>query len=181
MVYRIKNIRLILHTIVSVLLISIVFSSFRYTEGTPEGYTGAPTDGKDCSACHKAKSKTVDDIITCNTENNTYEPLKTYSIKMHLKGNEKSKIFGFQISPQNNKGKLSGKMIVTDAKQTKLANAKYLNQTAAGVDGNVEKIWTFDWVAPAKGSGMLTFYGSFLIGGKTEIVYNSILQLNEKK
>jgi hypothetical protein len=160
---------------------SIILSAYMSTENTPPGNTGSPNDDKDCSSCHKAKAKSVDGIFSSNCESKSYIPLKTYTITLKLKGNEKSKIFGFQVSPQTASGKLQGKLIITDTEQTKLAAAKYINQTAKGVEGTAEKTWTFDWTAPVKGSGAVTFYGSFLIGGKPEIVYNSTLTLQEKK
>jgi len=160
---------------------SIVFSAFPSTENTPAGYTGSPADDKDCSACHKAKPKTVAGIINSNTIQNTYVAEETYTITLKLKGTEKSEIFGFQVSPQSDKGKLQGKMIVTDKEQTRLMSPKYLNQTEKGTKGkDGEKIWKFDWVAPSKGTGNVCFYGSFLVGGKQEIVYNSTLILKEK-
>jgi hypothetical protein len=73
-------------------------------------------------------------------------------------------------------------MIVTNPKETRIIeNGKYINQIKGGVDGNGSKSWSFDWVAPMKGSGDVIFYGSFLIGGKPEIVYNSKLLIKENK
>lgn len=176
-----KKIKAISGLVFSGVIIMILLSSYMSTENTPAGYTGSPADDKDCSSCHKAKAKATDNIFSINAENNTYTPGKRYSVTMKLSGNEKSRKFGFQVSPQTESGKLLGKMILTDSVQTKLANAKYLNQTAKGVDGNGDKKWSFDWVAPAKGSGPVVFYGSFLIGGKSETVLNSTLSLKEKK
>lgn len=163
-----------------IMVFTMVLLSFTSTENTPEGYTGAPADDKDCSSCHKAKAKDVDGIFSCNIPSEAYTPLETYTIKLKLKGKPESSKFGFQVSPQTSKGKMAGKLIVTDPVQTRLANPKYLNQTAKGVDGTCEKTWLFNWTAPAKGTGTVTFYGSFLIGGKPELVYNSSLIIKEK-
>ncbi|MDD3875038.1 MAG: hypothetical protein PHT69_00270 [Bacteroidales bacterium] len=177
--YRIMQSPLLLLALLFIL--SISFSAFISTENTPAGYTGSPKDDKDCSSCHRARPKNEEGIILSNCSGNSYEPLRTYTLTIKLKGNESSRKFGFQITPQTPTGKLQGRLIVTDAEQTKLANAKYLNQTANGVDGNGEKTWSFDWQAPASGSGNVTFYGSFLIGGRPEIVLNSSLTLTEKR
>jgi len=151
------------------------------TDGCPAGNSGSPSDGKDCSACHKAKAKVQEGIITSNI-NGKYIPGKTYTISATLKGDAKSKKFGFQISPQDNKGKLLGKIIVTDTLGTKLVgNGKYIDQMKKGTDGNGSKTWSFNWIAPNKNSGEVTFYGSFLIGGKPETVYNSSLAIKESK
>jgi hypothetical protein len=151
------------------------------TDGCPAGNSGSPSDGKDCSACHKAKSKTQEGIITSNI-NGKYIPGKTYTISATLKGDSKSKKFGFQISPQDSKGKLIGKIVITDSLGTKLVgNGKYIDQIKKGTDGNVSKSWSFNWIAPSKNSGDVTFFGSFLIGGKPETVYNSSLSVKEAK
>jgi hypothetical protein len=151
------------------------------TDGCPAGNTGSPSDGKDCSSCHKAKAKFQEGLITSNI-NGKYIPGKTYTITATLKGDSKAKKFGFQISPQDSKGKLAGKLIVTDSLSTKLTgNRKYIDQIKKGTDGNGSKTWSFDWTAPVKNSGDVTFYGSFLIGGKPETVYNSILSVKENK
>ena len=156
---------------------SIVFLGFMIfspsTDGSPAGNSSSPFDGKDCSSCHRAKPRPMDGMITTNISGNKYIPGKTYTITATLKGDAKAKKFGFQISPQDNKGKLMGKMVVTNNIETKLAgNGKYMNQITKGVDGNGSKTWTFDWIAPEKNSGDVTFYGSFLIGGNPQIVYN---------
>lgn len=151
------------------------------TDGSPVSQTGSPADGNDCSSCHKAKAKYVEGLIAGNIPAEGYTPGKTYTITTTLKGNAKSNRFGFQISPQNAKGKLMGKLIATNTSETKvIGGGKYINQIKMGVDGKGSKTWSFNWIAPANGSGVVTLYGSFLIGGKPEIVYNSKLVLNEK-
>ena len=147
------------------------------SENTPPGSTGSPADGKDCSSCHKAKTKVLEGIITSNIPGNKYVAGKTYTITVTLKGDAaKAKKFGFQVSPQNIKGKPLGKLVVTNAEETKLAgNGKYINQTKIGVDGSGTKTWTFDWIAPPKTAGEVVFYGGFVIGGKPETLYTSTL------
>jgi len=164
----------------------IVIATFGFmppsTENTPPGNTGSPADGKDCSSCHRGKGKSIDNIITSNG-GNEYEAGKTYTITLNLKGDKQSKKYGFQVSPQNEKGKQLGKFVITNTKETKLAgNGKYINQTAAGTIGsNGLKSWNFEWVAPAKGSGDAIIYGSFYVSGPQSIVYTSKLVLKEKK
>jgi len=166
-------------------ILSILMSYSLYkpdTDGSPAGQTGSPHDDSDCSSCHSAKPKNVEGLIISNVANEGYTPGKKYTITANLKGNQNSKKFGFQISPQNNKGKVLGKMVVTNPLETRIIeNGKYINQIKAGVDSNGSRTWSFEWIAPAKGSGDVTFYGSFLIGGKPEIVYNSKLLIKEKK
>jgi hypothetical protein len=165
--------------LMGMIFIAATFGSMS-TDGSPAGYSGSPADGQDCSSCHKVKAKTAENLIKINADNNVYTPGKTYTVTVNLKGTIKSKKFGFQVSPQNNSGRLLGKLIVTNALETGLAgNGKCINQKAKGVDGNGSRTWTFDWTAPAKGTGDVTFYGSFLIGGSPEIVNNSTLTIKE--
>ncbi|MFH0893112.1 MAG: Reeler domain-containing protein [Bacteroidota bacterium] len=179
----IKKISFITFALILGLLIIDRSGVFSFTDGTPAGYTGSPSDKNDCSVgCHKAKPELKDSLIVINATGNEYEPGKTYTLTATLTGKPEAKKFGFQISPQGPTGKLAGKMVVTNVEETKLVgNGKYLNQIAKGVNGNGSKTWSFDWIAPAAGSGNVTFYGSFLIGGKPEIVYNTKLALKEKK
>ena len=152
------------------------------TDGSPIAQTGSPSDGNDCSSCHKTKAKFVDGMITSNIPAEGYTSGKTYIFTTILKGNAKATKFGFQISPQNAKGKLIGKIIATNTLETKvIGNGKYINQIKDGVNGKGSKTWSFEWIAPDKGSGEVVFYGSYLIGGNPESVYNSKLILTEKK
>jgi hypothetical protein len=174
-----------LSILIAMVLCSVVLFSFMVfspsTDGCPAGNSGSPADGKDCSACHKAKAKSQEGLITSNI-NGKFIPGKTYTVTATLKGDAKAKKFGFQITPQDTKGKLMGKIIITDSLGTKLVgNGKYIDQTKKGTDGNGSKSWTFNWTAPSKNSGDVTFYGSFLIGGKPETVYNSSLSVKESK
>lgn len=164
------------------IILSAATSFAPSTKGSPAGYSGSPADAKDCSACHKAKAVAKEGLITISGGGTQYIPGKTYTIITVLKGTPKSKKFGFQLSPQDAKGKLLGKMVVTDATGTAIAKGnKYINQTEKGVDGAGSKTWSFDWVAPEKGAGEVTFYGSYLIGGQPETIYNSKLVLKESK
>ena len=178
-----KKILLISTAFLALFLLADRQGVFSFTDGTPPGYTGSPFDKMDCSTgCHKAKAVTKDSLIFVNALGNEYEPGKTYTVTTTLPGNPDSKKFGFEISPQGATGKLAGKMIVTSKEETKLVgSSKYIVQIAKGAEGSGSKTWTFDWTAPAAGFGNVTFYGSFLIGGKPEIVYNSKLTLKEKK
>jgi hypothetical protein len=60
-----------------------------------------------------------------------------------------------------------GTLIVTDAANTQLttySGVSYITHTSAGTFGTVGyHTWNFNWKAPAKGSGNVTFYGAFNI------------------
>ncbi len=146
---------------------SIVLVSFKQfkvmkKDGAAPGYTGSPGDSlKNCTSCHGGNAVKVNGWITSNIPSTGYVPGQTYTITTTNTEAEGTR-FGFEISPQDLSGKLLGKMVITDTVQTKLVGTdKYITYTANGVDGSGKKTWTFDWVAPASGSGDVTFYGGF--------------------
>ena len=131
-------------------------------DGAAPGYTGSPGDSlKNCTACHGGNAFTVDNWISSNIPEEGYVPNKTYTIKAINREHGATR-FGFEISPQNNEGALLGKMILTDTFRTKfVGDEKYITYTENGIEGVDSFIWTFDWTAPAAGTGDVVFYGGF--------------------
>lgn len=130
----------------------------------PFGNTGSPSDGNTCarSGCHLGgPSQTNQAVsITSDIPGNGYTPGQTYNMTATMT-NGGSK-FGFSISPQNAQGTKLGTLIASGA-GTALNGPqnKYITQTAAGNSGSGTKSWTFQWTAPATGTGNVTFYGAF--------------------
>ena len=157
-------------------------SSFSFTGGSPANCSGSPSDGANCSTnCHStAKYEEKPGWISSNIPESGYIPDSVYTITATATGIETSTKFGFEVSPQFETGKVAGKLILTNPTEMKLlAGGKFITQKAEGVDGKASKSWTFKWTAPAKGSGKITIYGAFLIGGKPEISVTSKLEVNE--
>lgn len=172
-----------------VVILPIVFALYSvnaisFSNGNPPGCTGSPSDKINCATnCHNGSIvKTETGWITSNIPETGYIPDSAYTISCTSKGVETSAKFGFEVSPQFPTGKLAGKMILLNDKETKLVGSgKYISQILAGVAGTGSKTWTFKWVAPAKGSGKLTFYGAFLVSGKPQTVVTSSLEIKENK
>lgn len=167
--------------------IGIVFSlkGLSYTDGNPPGCSGSPTDQQHCATnCHNEKNTIIKEEkgwIKSNIPETGYIPDSIYTITLTAYGEPSATKFGFEASPQYATGKTAGKMIVTNAVEMKLVGGiKYITQIAGGVDGKGSRTWSFKWKAPVKGSGKLTFYGAFLIGGKPETAVTSSLEVNEK-
>jgi hypothetical protein len=159
-------------------------TSLSFTNGSPAGCSGAPGEVTCSTNCHNTnvENKTDTGWIKTNIPASGYVGGTTYTITTTAKGIETSKKFGFEISPRFPDGKLAGEMVVTNIKETKLIGSKkYMVQIAGGVDGTGSRTWTFDWNAPAKGSGKITLYGSYLIGGKPETSVTSFLEVNESQ
>jgi hypothetical protein len=92
--------------------------------------------------------------------------------------------FGFQMTPQNASGQLQGQLVITNTTDTKIVSTKYVTHKTAGTGGNGSRTWSFDWVAPAAGTGAVTFYGAFMASNNDgndggDLVFASNLTVNE--
>ena len=131
-----------------------------YTTGSPAGYTGSPGDGNNCKACHTSSVSVQNTgAITSNIPGTGYTPGNTYTITASVTGN--STKFGFQASPQNASGTLIGTLISTNAQTQLTGGSKYITHSLSGTTGSGSKSWSFDWRAPAVGTGNVTFYAAF--------------------
>ncbi len=143
---------------------SINNNAFTNPNGAPNGRTGSPGDGNNTcaiSGCHTGSAvQTRAGIITSNIPVEGYTPGQRYTITATTQSTRND--FGFQISPQAINGTRLGTMIITNASETKLTGSgKYITQTNTATGVNGEKTWSFDWTAPAAGTGNVTFYGCF--------------------
>lgn len=142
------------------LFILCLFSAFSilYPGGAPGGYTGSPSDVSNCTSCHGGSLSTVAGIILCDVDTAGYIPGQTYKMSVNVPGSGNK---GFEVSPQNLKGDLLGTLI--PGVNTLLKNNdKYL--THAMTSGGNPTTWNFQWKAPSKGTGNVTFYGAFAAG-----------------
>lgn len=156
--------------------------------GAPSGRTGSPGDGANCTTggCHtgSAITNSPNASITSNIPLGGYIPGQTYTITATVQGTGLSR-FGFEVSPQNAAGQQRGTLVVTDATNTQLVGAnKYITHKQAGTSGSGSRSWSFNWVAPAAGTGALTFYGAFNAANNSnsssgDIIYLSQLSVTE--
>lgn len=146
------------------------------SSGARFGHSGDPASkGKDCTACHSDEptAQKVADWISSDIPPTGYVPKTTYMITAKATAAGVSR-FGFQVTPQNSSGTFLGTLsVIKDNLDTKLtaSSPNYISNTSLGSSGTDEKTWTFNWTAPAQGSGPVTFYGAFNItnsdGGTT--------------
>lgn len=134
------------------------------SSGAPAGRTGSPGDGISCAAsgCHAGTATTEAGLITSNIPPAGYTPGQTYTITGTITTTGKTK-FGFQMSPQNTGGSLMGTLIVTNTTANQLVGSgKYITHKSSGTSfPSGTATWSFDWTAPATGSGAFAFYGAF--------------------
>jgi hypothetical protein len=120
-------------------------------------------DGISCTDCHfPGPLLTVEDWIMTNIPATGYVPGQKYTITASGIHNGANK-FGFQITAEDKNGK-SGTFVITDATNTQFSptGEAWVTHTAAGTTATGGTAsWSMDWIAPASGSGIVTFYATF--------------------
>ncbi|HXC06121.1 MAG TPA: choice-of-anchor V domain-containing protein [Bacteroidia bacterium] len=179
----------ILFAFVLLLAVVIVIDSnknaFGNAAGAPTGVSGSPADGTTCaqSGCHSGSAVTpITGWITSNIPAGGYTPGQTYQITAKAVYIGRSK-FGFEISPQTPSGTIMGTLTSTGSK-TSVHTPGWITHTNAGNTGTDSIVWTFNWTAPAAGSGGFIFYGAFNCAngdGNTtgDLIYTSKLAVGE--
>ncbi len=136
--------------------------SFSNTGGSPGGYTSSPGDAnRTCRNCHgPGATPTKADLITTSVPAGGYIPGVTYNISLSYTETGRSK-FGFEAVSENSAGVRKGQFIAVGSGQTRTIGTgapRITHVSTAGSGGS--KVWSFQWKAPAAGSGDITFYAS---------------------
>ncbi len=169
----------------------IADSYFNTGHGNP---TGAPSArdgsvaslGLTCSECHSGGPNTIQPgWITSTIPASGYVPGALYTITATATYAGRS-MFGFEISPENSAGVKKGTLIVTNSTTTQtISTGKYITHKQAGITGTSgSHTWSFNWTAPAVGTGTVTFYGAFLCANSSnnengDMTYKSTLVATE--
>ena len=152
--------KITLLSLVSVVAI-VVLSAFSGTNtknptGAPSGYTNSPSDGQNCTNCHGGTPANVTGFISSDVPVGGYTPGTTYTITVAFSGTGKK---GFEVSPQSTSGTELGSLIAGTG--THIVGTKYITHSSAITASAAS--WSFQWVAPAVGTGAVTFYGACVI------------------
>lgn len=167
-------------------VIMILTASVWNSGGSPGGKTGSPGDGgATCTQCHSGSNQQAAGWITSNIPPEGFIAEQSYTITAAAT-HTGAQGFGFEVTAENAAAAKQGTFIITNATETKLANAgRAVTHTFAGTtpSGN-GKSWSFNWTAPASGAGPITFYGAFNAAngnGSTsgDVIYVSTLTVNE--
>jgi len=142
-----------------VILFGVSINSLQsYPDGAPsDGRTGSPGDGgKTCAqgGCHSGGPTDVTGILSSDIPSEGYTPGASYTITVTV---DQSGSKGFIVSPQKTDGTLLGS-ITAGAGNQKVGN-KYITHSTP--KSGASAVWTFTWVAPAAGTGIVDFYGAF--------------------
>lgn len=171
-----------------------------YPDNPPTGKTGAPGEGT-CLDCHGGTSNSNSSSVTLTFSgtNNTYEPGQTYTITVDASAGTSR--YGFQAITLNGSNQMAGSFTVTDGARTQIRTSgskAYVSHKQGGTGANNQATsWSFDWTAPAAGTGDVTLYTSVLAangnGGTSgdnlhlksltliEATSTSVSELNETK
>ena len=161
--------------------------------GAPAQTAGAPDGGNQTcakSGCHSGSAVDRDNMISTTIPAGGYIPGETYTIQIGTSEGTVSK-WGFQATVQNAAGDLQGSYIITNSGQTQFptqgSNAnKYITHTSAGNTTSTlgSKSWSFDWIAPAAGTGDVAIYCTVNAsnnGGNSsgDLIFKDILSVSE--
>jgi hypothetical protein len=150
----------------SVLLSMMAMAVFSLSSFLPYGggapspyyYTGSPGDAHSCAQCHGSAS-TVTGWVTSNIPGSGYIPGTVYQITCTNSVSGSGK-YGFECSPQSPTGLLLGTLAAGTGNKL-VGSGKWVTHSNAS---NSVTSWTFNWTAPAAGTGTVTFYASFARG-----------------
>jgi hypothetical protein len=147
-------------TLVFIVLIPAFILLIAFTEGPPAGYTGSPLDGLNCTNCHGIlPAGNISGWVSSNIPDEGYIPGETYTITVAAIGIVAVKM-GFQITAENQAEK-AGTFLITDPERTQLKGSTTVTHTVAGTEvTSLPATWTQDWIAPASGTGEITFYAA---------------------
>lgn len=127
------------------------------------GRTGAPGEGS-CSNCHGGGSYTPNTLIEVfengtTTPATSYQPGGTYDIKVTVSSSTGSPVaYGFQLVPLTASNVMAGSYNTLGAgvRQSTSGSRTYIEHNAPKTTGT----FTSKWVAPALGTGTVTFYAN---------------------
>ncbi len=149
----------------------MLFSSYTlmYPTGAPAGVTGSPGDGSSCTSCHGGTATTTANCITSTIPASGYVAGTVYAITATNPLTSSGK-YGFELSPQNASGTQLGTLAAGSGTHL-VGGTKYVTHTSAN---SSTKVWTFNWTAPAAGTGPVTFYAAFAKGANGSVTLSNL-------
>ena len=140
-----------------------------YSSGPPPGNAGAPGNNTCATAgCHNSFAVNSGDGvvgITTNIPESGFVPGETYTVTLKALDAGMS-AFGFQaLAYAASKPGGVGQVVLTDTDRTRTIGSggnTYVEQNSAGSNATDSTTWSFDWVAPDKGTGDVSFYAAFV-------------------
>jgi hypothetical protein len=141
---------------------ALLTSETHYSSASPGAKTGSPGDGASCTQCHSGSTINVDGWIESNIPESGYVDGETYTFTLTATHEGVSR-FGFEATVEDANNAKVGTIMVTNAIENTLVNASHaITHKFAGTSPTGDtKTWSFDWTAPASGTGIVTIYAAF--------------------
>jgi hypothetical protein len=140
---------------------------FAFAEGPPAGVSGAPGE-QTCVICHTGSALNSGEGVIKITGPASYQPGQTYTITIQDTSSDPSRRrWGFEATVLKKGNDPVGALKVINSSLTQLVEnsgsfpgRQYIEHTEAGTFAGQTggATWTFDWVAPSKDEGSVTFY-----------------------
>jgi hypothetical protein len=152
-------------------ILSYSGQSLTNSNGAPPGYTGSPTDGNNCSACHAHMDSIIDNVnwISTDIPPQGYYHSGVYNITVNI---PEPGTKGFEASIQDVYGNLSGGMMAGANTQI-VGSGKYITQSTPGLSN--PQTWSFQWFP---GSGNVNLYAAYTVD--TNSTYIQTLMIEEE-
>lgn len=168
-------------SVATLTILGLSFNAIGHDTGAAGGNTGAPGE-TNCarSGCHSSNAtKEIPDLITTNIPATGYIPGETYRISATA-SKMGGKRFGFEVTAKDEAQTLAGEFANISA-NTKTIIKKYITHTLAGTSATDTKTWEFDWTAPDKATGDITFYGAFNLANNDGTTFGDQIVLSSLK
>lgn len=153
--------------IISLFILSGLYVSHANSGSPPLGNTGAPGE-QTCNNCHEGSVNSGKGRLVILNVPAEYTPNSKYRIDLVLEDPEALR-WGVELTVVDGSGASAGTLQLLDSVTTELRagqadgkNRTYLVNTIAGnYTGRPEAAsWSFEWIAPAQGTGNVTFYAA---------------------
>jgi len=148
-----------------ILLLLVALSSF--SPNPPNGRTGAPGENT-CATCHDSPPAGVQGLVSIEDLPTTVMPNTTYTLTVRTTATMGSpSTGGFQLVALDDNDVNMGDLISTSndtGTNTAGTGREYMEHRGdKNVNNSEEVSWTFDWVAPATGSGKVNMWASAVL------------------
>ncbi|HEY6333486.1 MAG TPA: choice-of-anchor V domain-containing protein, partial [Blastocatellia bacterium] len=150
----------------AVLLLVSSAVAYAYATGPPQGYTGAPGDYGDCTACHDTYVvNTGAGSLALGQVPGVYEPGQSYTLLVEL-ADPQARRWGFELTGIDGNGNRAGTFAPLGP-DTQIATVgppvldrQYIEHTLLGTfpGTTMGHTWQVQWTAPASDIGAVHFY-----------------------
>lgn len=154
-----------IQAIILVLLVSVI--AYAKITGPEPGYTGAPGDVGNCTACHDhpGQPNVGPGSVRIDGVPSVYQPGQVYTLTVTVQQSGRQR-FGFQVTAIDPDGRKAGAFTSVDSFATQVLSEsgfdarQYIEHTQAGTSASSSgsRTWPISWTAPSSDIGTIRFY-----------------------